>query len=420
VFEYTPTIEDHVAFNLWRLDANGTAEKLQRQLWWNGLAACLLLFMVPVGLVLMKYVDPLPAVLLTWPLCGLMWLALASIWPDVTRVLLTRRLARIVRRNSLRTHTVRIWLDGTGVCHASDAGGTRHYAWSAFRHLGETADHLFMVFADDRGLILPKWVAPEMNDQFARQFRANVDNALVGPPARPVNTADESAADPARPQDDDTHRAAEVAERPDEWLPAFGQPAPSTVTNGDSTFAAFTMPAVPPMLTYAVTPDDIASAVLGHSPARRRAERAVRMSGWRRWWTLAASGFGLVVIGNLILLRFPLDRAVATALAVVGLFALLKLSQLEYSVKTGLRAALEKLALKELASGGDQRQVWVGATGVTIADNVVTQHLSWEQLVLSETDRHVVLASEGYSYAIPKRLGQPVAILLGIVRSRVA
>jgi drug/metabolite transporter superfamily protein YnfA len=171
------------------------------------------------------------------------------------------------------------------------------------------------------------------------------------------------------------------------------------------------------MLGFTVSLDDVKAAILDFPPQLRRIERAVLKPSWRRWAIRSIDGFVLVLLCSLFLLHLTVSWAVASAAGITGAFALVQWSRLDHLIKRGLPVAVEKEARKILASRSDQRRVWADATGLTIADAVITQQIPWAQVQLVETHRHVIVGTEAISTAIPRHVGQPVLAFLKFARS---
>jgi hypothetical protein len=109
--------------------------------------------------------------------------------------------------------------------------------------------------------------------------------------------------------------------------------------------------------------------------------------------------------------------SVLSTIVLVGLFALVRWSQIDHFIKRSLPAAVERQALRELARGGDQRWITADAAGVTLATAASTGRFGWAQVRLSETERHVRLTVGAATWAIPKALGEPLAAFVRFARA---
>jgi hypothetical protein len=96
---------------------------------------------------------------------------------------------------------------------------------------------------------------------------------------------------------------------------------------------------------------------------------------------------------------------------------LVRWSQIDHFIKRALPAAVERQALRELAGSGDERRITADAAGVTLATAASTARFGWSQVRLSEIERHVLLTVGSATWAIPKRLGEPLAVFVRFARS---
>jgi hypothetical protein len=198
-----------------------------------------------------------------------------------------------------------------------------------------------------------------------------------------------------------------AAPRPDDWVPA-----PGVVALG----AAAPAPE-PLVLTYTVTLTDVMASVLDHPATRKRFEAQVWKAGWRRGSRSLLATLGLVLLVNIFVFDLGVGWSVASTVLLGGLFAVVQWSQIDHSIKRRLPAVLEKQAMHELAQRGDQRRVIADTGGLTLVDAAARGHFGWHQVHLSETDQHVIVAAHLTSWAIPKRVGQPLASFVQFARS---
>lgn len=160
------------------------------------------------------------------------------------------------------------------------------------------------------------------------------------------------------------------------------------------------------------------ASVLGHPATLKRYEQHVRKAGWRRGLRTLPITLGLVLLANIFMLDVGIGWSVLSTVLLGGLFAVVLWSQIDHSIKRRLPAVLEKQALHDLAQHGDQRLLVADPAGVTLADAVRRHQFGWDQVHLTETDRYVIVTSGSTSWAVPKRLGQPLADLVQFARGQ--
>ena len=170
-------------------------------------------------------------------------------------------------------------------------------------------------------------------------------------------------------------------------------------------------------LAYTVTVNDMTASVLDHRATRKLYEARMWKTGWLRGLPMLGLTLGLVLVTNLFMFELDVTWSVLSTLALGGLFALVRWSQIDHAIKRSLPAALEQQALRELAQRGDERRIVADAAGVTLADAAATARFGWGQVRLSETERYILLTVGAATWAIPKRLGEPLATFVQFARS---
>lgn len=201
-----------------------------------------------------------------------------------------------------------------------------------------------------------------------------------------------------------------AAERPDSWVPAPGVGPLGTAAAGPVTST----------LSYTVTTEDLVAAVLDHPATRKLYEGHAWKAGWRRSLRTLPITLGLVLLANIFMFDLGVGWSVLSTVLIGGLFAVVQWSQIDHTIKRSLPVALEKRALSELAQRSDQRRLVADPNSLTLGDAAFTQRFGWHQVQLTETDRHVIVAAHQTTWAIPKRLGQPLASFVQFARSYAA
>lgn len=199
------------------------------------------------------------------------------------------------------------------------------------------------------------------------------------------------------------------AGRPDEWV------APGGVRSGEAAAAP-----APLVLTYTVSLTDMTAAVLDHPATRRQYEAAVRKAGWRRTLQTMPLPLALVLLANLYMFDLGLVWSVVSTVAMAGLLAVVRWSQIDHTITRSLPAAVERQALRDFARRGDQRWLSADVAGLTLGDAAATARFGWNQVSVSETERHVLLTVGPAAWAIPKGLGEPLADVVRFARSMVS
>lgn len=199
------------------------------------------------------------------------------------------------------------------------------------------------------------------------------------------------------------------AARPDEWV------APGGIPSGGVADAP-----APLVLTYTVTVADTVASVLDHAPTRTQYEAAVRKAGWRRTLQTMPLPLVLVLLANLFMFDLGLVWSVASTAAMAGLLAVVRWSQIDHAITRSLPAVVEKQALRDLARRGDQRWLSADAAGLTLGDAAGSARFGWAEVGISATDRHVLLTIGPATWAIPKRLGEPLADVVRFAETMVA
>ena len=170
-------------------------------------------------------------------------------------------------------------------------------------------------------------------------------------------------------------------------------------------------------LTYSVTVDDVMAIVLDHQATRKGLEAQMWRTAWLRSWWLLLLTLGLSLLTDLYMFDLGVTWSVLSTIVLGGLFALVRWSQIDHFIKRSLPAAVERQALHALARTGDQRRITADSAGLTLADAASTGRVSWAQVRLSETERHILLTVGSATWAIPKALGEPLAALVQFARS---
>ena len=169
-------------------------------------------------------------------------------------------------------------------------------------------------------------------------------------------------------------------------------------------------------LTFTVTVADMTASVLDHEPTRRRYEAAVWKAGWlRSWWVLLLT-LGLLLLANLFMFELDVTWSVLSTLGLGVLFAWCRWSQIDHLVKRSLPASSNGSHCSSSPSGATSARITADATGVTLADAASAARFGWAEVQLAETDRHILLTAGQASWAIPKRLGEPLADLVRFAR----
>jgi hypothetical protein len=407
VLEFTPTIEDRVALALWRLERTGLLKRTLTLLWWTGfvMGAIASVSATAVFVLVSRHVSLLA--LLPAVMGPVGWLVLTAAWPGLTRAWATRRLAGAAKRKmrDAKESTIRVWLDDTGLTVAIVGGATSRYAWTALPDVGETQEHVFIMINRRAGVALPRRLDPAMVAGFADQVRAH-----LGPPPSPSPSVPAATPQPiaVAPPGDSTAR-------PNVWVAASGVVPLSGFAPG----SAMTNPVTPVIaaLNYTVKTEDLVAAVLDNPATRKRYEDQVWRAGWRRSLRTLPITLGLVLLANLFMFDLGVEWSVLSTVLLGGLFAVVQWSQIDHTIKRRLPAALEKQSLHDLAHRGDQRRVVAEPAGLTLVDAAATGRFGWHQVQLTETDRYVIVTAHLTSWAIPKRLGQPLASFVQFARS---
>ena len=194
-------------------------------------------------------------------------------------------------------------------------------------------------------------------------------------------------------------------DRPDEWV-APGVPPPGAPAAGPESLS----------LTYSLTVDDVMAIVLDHPPTRKGFEADLARGAWLQSWWILLLTLGLSLVTNLYMFDLGVAWSVLSTIVLGGLVALIRWSQVDHFVKRTLPAALERLALRDLARSGDGRTITADAAGVTLATAASTVRVAWAQVRLSETARHVRLTVGSATWAIPKALGEPLVTFVTFAR----
>jgi len=407
VFEYSVSTEDRVSFALWQLERTGMLDRALRRLWWTGLLIGVAASAIATALFVLRSRGWTLFALVPAVMGPLAWLVVTAAWPGITRMWATRRLTGAVRRKSrgVRATTTRVWLDDSGLNLAVVGGGSNHYVWTALRGLGETPEHVFILTSERAGVPLPRRLDPAMIAGFADQVRAHLRPPPSPPPSVPAATPQPIAVAPP----------GDPTVRPDDWVAASGVVPLSAFAPG----SAVTRPISPVTATvsYTVTTEDLVAAVLDNPVTRKRYEGQVRRAGWRRSLRTLPITLGLVLLANLFMFDLGVEWSVLSTVLLGGLFAVVQWSQIDHTIKRRLPAALEKQALHDLAQRGDQRRVVAEPAGLTLVDAAATGRFGWHQVQLTETDRYVIVTAHLTSWAIPKRVGQPLANFVQFARS---
>lgn len=88
------------------------------------------------------------------------------------------------------------------------------------------------------------------------------------------------------------------------------------------------------------------------------------------------------------------------------------------SVAGGVHRHLTWAGIDQVADTGDQRRLWLDATGLARADAVTTEHAPWYALSLEETtEHHFVSAPSQFAVVIPRRIGPSADEFAEAVRS---
>ena len=182
---------------------------------------------------------------------------------------------------------------------------------------------------------------------------------------------------------------------------------------------AVTSPVAPPTaaFTYTVTTDDFVAAVLDNPVTRKRFVELARKAAWRRGLRTLPITLGLVLLANLFMFDLGLGWSVASTALLGGLFAVVQWSQIEHGIKSRLPAVLAKQALHHLAGRGDKRGLVAETRGLILTDAAGSGRYAWQQVHLTESERHVIVTAHSTSWAIPKRVGQPLAAFVQLARS---
>ena len=196
-----------------------------------------------------------------------------------------------------------------------------------------------------------------------------------------------------------------VAGRPDDWI----APGVAPVRNPSSSPDSLT-------LTFTVTVADMMASVLDHETTRKRYVAEVWKWGWRRSVPMLALTLGLVLLANLFMFDLGVPWSVLSTVGIGVMFGLVRWSQLDHVVKRVLPSIVERQSLQQLAQRGDGRRIIADSGGVTLGDAASTARFGWAQVQLSETERHILLTAGTASWAIPKRLGEPLSDFVRFAR----